>query len=155
MFNRFWNKSISILLKRQTNILSAALILMLTVILSQVLGVIRLRLLGSVFGLSDTLGVYLASSKFPDLFFQIIVAGALYSAFIPVFSDFLSKGEEKDANRMASTLLLIGLAVFTVLSVILFIFAPTFLQLINIGSGFSDAQMVLMAGLMRVMIIGK
>lgn len=128
---------------------------MLTVILSQVLGVVRLRLLGSVFGLSDTLGVYLASSRFPDLLFQIIVAGALYSAFIPVFNDFLSRGQEKEANRMASTLLLIGLAVFTVLSVILFIFAPLFLQLINLGSGFSDAQMSLMADLMRIMIAGQ
>lgn len=128
---------------------------MATVILSQILGVVRLRLLGSVFGLSDTLGVYLASSRFPDLFFQIIVAGALYSAFIPVFSEFLSKGQEKEANKMASTLLLIGLAVFIALSVLLFIFAPYVLQLINLGSGFSETQMILMVDLMRVMIIGQ
>lgn len=155
MFNRFWNKSISILLKRQTNILSAALILMLTVILSQILGLIRQRLLVSIFGASDTLGVYLASSRLPDFLFQVIIAGALYSAFIPVFTDFLSRGREEEANKMASTLLVFGLSVFIIISIFLFIFAPHFLQILNLGSGFSASQMELMAQLMRIMIAGQ
>ncbi len=155
MLNRFFNKSLSLILKRQTNILSAAVALMLTVILSQFLGLIRQRLLVSIFGASNTLGVYLASSRFPDFLFQLIIAGAISSAFIPIFTDFLSKGRDEEANRMASTLLLFGLLIFAVLSIILFIFAPFFLQIINLGSGFSPDQMNLMSNLMRVMILGQ
>ena len=90
-----FKKGISVFTKRQTNILSAALILMVTVILSQILGIVRQRLLVSVFGASDTLGVYLASSKLPDFIFQLVIAGALSSAFIPVFTDLLAKKKKQ------------------------------------------------------------
>lgn len=152
---RFFQKGLSLLLTKQTNILSAALVLMTTVVLSQVLGLFRQRLLVGVYGASDTLGVYLASSKLPDFFFQLIIAGALSSAFIPVFTSLLSKGKNEEANRVASTLLCIGFVIFTILSVILFIFAPFFLQFLNLGSGYSPVQMELMASLMRIIIFGQ
>lgn len=152
---RFFQKGLTILLKKQTSILSAALVLMATVILSQVLGIFRQRLLGSTFGVSDTLGVYLVSSKLPDFLFQLMIAGALSSAFIPVFTDFLSKNRSEDANKMASTLLLFGFIFFGAVSIILFIFAPFFLQLINPGSGYTSSNMDLMANLMRIIILGQ
>lgn len=152
---RFFQKSLSILLQRQTNILSAAVVLMATVIFSQILGLVRQRLLVSIFGASNTLGVYLASSKIPDFLFQLIIAGALSSAFIPVFTELLGKGKNEDANKMASTLLFYGLLFFSVVSVILFVFAPVFVQLLNLGSGYTVSQMSLMANLMRVIIFGQ
>lgn len=152
---RFFQKGLSLLLKKQTNILSAALVLMATVVLSQVLGLFRQRLLAGIFGASDTLGVYLVSSKLPDFLFQLIIAGALSSAFIPVFADLLHKGRESEANKMASTLMLMGFAFFGVVSVILFIFAPIFLQLFNLGAGYPPDQMVLMTNLMRIIIFGQ
>lgn len=151
----FLKKGISIFTRRQTNILSAAMVLMATVILSQFLGIVRQRLLVSIFGASNTLGVYLASSKFPDFIFQLVIAGALSSAFIPVFTDLLAKNRKEEANKMASTLLCLSLFVFSILALILFIFAPFFLQILNIGSGFSAAQMELMANLMRIVLLGE
>src|SRR3990170_5308118 len=118
----FFQKGLSILLKKQTNILSAAFVLMGTAVLSQILGLFRQRLLVGIFGASDTLGVYLASSKLPDFFFQLIIVGALSSAFIPVFSNLLGKGEKEEANKMASTLMSLGLIFFGLVSIILFIF---------------------------------
>ncbi|MCL5438681.1 MAG: murein biosynthesis integral membrane protein MurJ [Patescibacteria group bacterium] len=151
----FLRKSLNILLARQTNILSAAFIIMLTIVLSQLLGLIRQRLLVSIFGASDTLGVYLASQKLPDFLFQLIIAGALSSSFIPVFSEYLNKGKEKEAHEMASTLLVLCFGIFLVLSLILFIFAPFFLHVLNLGSGFSDKEMILMSDLMRIIIFGQ
>lgn len=152
---RFFQKGLSILLKKQTNILSAAFVLMATAIFSQILGLVRQRLLVANFGASDTLGVYLASSKLPDFFFQLIIAGALTSAFIPVFAGFLSRGEKDKANKMASALLTIGFLFFGSISIVLFIFAPFFLSFLNVGSGYSADQMVLMANLMRIIIFGQ
>src|SRR3990172_10200513 len=95
----FFRKGLSLLLQRQSNILSAAVVIMVTIIFSQILGLIRQRLLVSIFGASDTLGVYLASTRLPDFLFQLIIAGALSSAFIPVFSDYLAKGREKEGHK--------------------------------------------------------
>lgn len=152
---RFFQKGLSILLKQQTNILSAAFVLMATAILSQFLGLVRQRLLVANFGASDTLGVYLASSRIPDFFFQLIIAAALTTAFIPVFTNFIHKGKTDSANKMASSILNLGLLFFGIISIILFIFAPFFLKFMNPGLGYSPDQMILMANLMRVIILGQ
>ena len=131
MTNKFLSKSLDLLTRRQTNILSAAFVIMLTVILSQVLGLIRQRLLVGIFGASNMLGIYFYSTQLPNTIFQLTIAAALSSAFIPVFSDYLAKGKEKEAHKMASTLLFIGLGVFVLLSIILVIFAPQILQIFN------------------------
>ena len=155
MRNHFLSKSIDLLTRRQTSILSAAFIIMATVVLSQLLGLIRQRLLVGIFGASDTLGIYFYASQLPDTLFQLTIAAALTSAFIPVFSDYLTKGREKEAHKMASTLLALGLAIFFVLSIILAFLAPYFLTIFNLGSNFSPQEMILMANLMRIIIIGQ
>src|SRR6185312_4121562 len=127
MANSFLSKSLDLLTRRQTNILSAAFVIMMTVILSQVLGLIRQRLLVSIFGASNKLGIYLYSTQLPNTIFQLTIAAALASAFIPVFTDYLAKGKEKEAHKIASTLLFIGLGLFIVISIILVIFAPQIL----------------------------
>lgn len=155
MSQNFLQRGLGILLQRQTNILSAAFVIMATVIFAQILGLVRQRLLVSIFGASNTVGIYLASTKLPDLLFQLIIAGALYSAFIPVFSDFLVKGKDEEAHKMGSTLLFFGIVIFLVLSLVLFIFAPFFLQLFNAGSGYSLEEMTLMTNLMRMVLFGQ
>lgn len=153
--NNFVKKSLDLLTRRQTSILSAAFIIMATVILSQLLGLIRQRLLLGIFGASNTLGIYLYASQLPDTIFQLTIASAISTAFIPVFSGYLARGQEKEAHKMASTLLAIGLGAFTILSIILMLFAPVVLQLFNLGGNFSPSDMVTMANLMRIIILGQ
>ncbi len=149
----FLKRGLGLLLKRQNNIISAAFVIMATIILSQALGLVRQRLLVGIFGASNTLGVYLASTKIPDFLFQLIIAGALSSAFIPVFSEYLGKGKNQDAHKLGSTLLAVGLIIFSVLSLVLFIFANDFSKII--APGFSVNQINLMADLTRVVIFGE
>jgi putative peptidoglycan lipid II flippase len=153
--NDFLKKSISALLKQQTNILSAAYIIMATVIFSQLLGLVRNRLLVSIFGASNTLGIYNYSLILPDTIFQLVIASALVSAFIPVFVDYIKTKQEQAAYKMASDLLTVGLIIFGVFSIILGIFAPAVLTLFNLGSNFSHEQIMLMANLMRLVIVGQ
>src|SRR5882672_8081899 len=155
MTNKFLSKSLDLLTRRQTNILSAAFVIMATVILSQVLGLIRQRLLVSIFGASNSLGIYLYSTQLPDTIFQLTIAAALSSAFIPVFSEYLAKGKEQEAHKIASTLLAIGLIIFSVFSLFLVIFARDILQIFNLGANFSSQEMMLMANLMRIIVIGQ
>ncbi|MBI4096202.1 MAG: oligosaccharide flippase family protein [Candidatus Levybacteria bacterium] len=151
----FIKKSLDILLARQTNILTAAFVIMATVVLSQVLGVFRARLSFSIFGASNTLGIYNYASILPDTIFQLTIAAALTSSFIPVFSEYLTKGSEKDAHKMASTLLMAGLAIFAVFSLILVLFASQILSIFNGGQNFSSQDMALMVNLTRIIIIGQ
>jgi putative peptidoglycan lipid II flippase len=148
-----FKRGLSLLFKRQSNILSAAFVIMATIIFSQVLGLIRQRLLVSIFGASNTLGIYLASTRLPDFLFQILIAGALSSAFIPVFSEYIVKGKEHEGHKVASTLLFLSLAVFAFFSLILFIFAKQFSTLM--APGFSNEQLNLLTSLTRIVIFGE
>ncbi|HVF69898.1 MAG TPA: murein biosynthesis integral membrane protein MurJ, partial [Xanthomonadales bacterium] len=155
MGNKFLSKSLDLLTRRQSNILSAAFVIMGTVILSQVFGLIKKRLLIAYFGASGTTGVFEVASKLPDLIFQLVIASALSSAFIPVFSDLLSKGKDELAHKMASNLLTVGIVLFFIFSMVLSVFAPFFLQILNLGGGFSSSDMQLMANLMRIIVFGQ
>lgn len=153
MPTEFFKKGLELLLKRQNNILSAAVVIMGTIIFSQALGLVRQRLLVSIFGASDTLGIYLASTRIPEFFFQLIIAGALTSAFIPIFSDYIAKDKEAEAKKIASTLLFLSLIIFSVISVFLIIFAKEISSLI--APGFSPSQIELMTNLTRIIILGE
>lgn len=148
-----FKRSISLITTRQTNILSAAFVIATTVIISQILGLIRQRLLVSIFGASNTLGVYLASSRLPDFLFQILIAGALSSAFIPIFSQYLGREKYEEGSKMASSLLVLGLGAFLVIGLLLFIFANRFSEMI--APGFSKSEIELMANLTRIIIGGE
>jgi putative peptidoglycan lipid II flippase len=85
--------------------------------------------------------------------FQILIAGALSSAFIPVFSEYIVKGKEHEGHKVASTLLFLSLAIFAFFSLILFIFAKQFSTLM--APGFSNAQLNLLTSLTRIVIFGE
>lgn len=143
-----------ILLRRQSSIISAAFVISLTYGVSMVLGIFRERLLVSRFFdcCRDKLDVYYAAFRLPDMIFQLVVIGALSAAFIPIFSDCLSK-DEKVANRMASTLMNILFLFFLVLAILIFIFAVPFSHLIT--GNFSSEQILLMARMTRVMLLAQ
>lgn len=126
-----------------------------TTVFSLLLGLIKKRLLVMLFGASNVVGVYDAATRLPDTLFQIIIAAALSTAFIPVFSNYLVKNKEEEAHKMASNLLTVGIVIFTLFSVILVLFAPSFLRILNPGEGFSQTEMALMANLLRIIIIGQ
>jgi putative peptidoglycan lipid II flippase len=127
---RFWG----VMLKKQTTVGSAAFILVSMVFISRVLGLVRDRLLSARFA-PDELGVYFAAFRMPNLLFELLVTGALTSAFIPVFTRYLSQDKEKDGWKMSSILINISVLLLMCLSIPLCIwtveisrfFAPGFL----------------------------
>ena len=89
---KFWQ----IITSRQTSIGSAALVITSMVAASRLLGLIRDRMLAARFS-ADELGVYFAAFRIPNLLFELLVMGALTTAFIPVFTRFLTQEKEEDA----------------------------------------------------------
>lgn len=143
---------LSILSARQNSILSGAVVLMATVAASKVLGLVRDRLLAHAFS-PDTVAVFFASFRLPDLMFQILIFGAVSVAFIPVFTDYLHHKGEEEAFRFAADILNVVLVLFFLVSLLVFIFAQPFTSLIV--PGFSDSQKALTADLTRIILIGQ
>jgi putative peptidoglycan lipid II flippase len=136
--------------KKQTSVGSAAMILVSMVFTSRILGLVRDRLLSARFG-PEELGVYFAAFRLPNLIFELLVLGALTSAFIPVFTKYLTEGEEKEGWRMASILINISVIILALISIPIFIWSTEFSRLL--APGFSEAQIQQMASFSRFMIV--
>ncbi|MFH0937231.1 MAG: murein biosynthesis integral membrane protein MurJ [Candidatus Daviesbacteria bacterium] len=143
---------LSLLSTRQTTILSGAVVLMVTIAASRVLGLVRDRLLVHFFT-PDQLAVFLAAFRIPDLCFQLLIFGAVSVAFIPVFTDYLHKRNEKEAFEFASDILNIVLIGFSAVALIVFFLAGPLTNLVV--PGFSDSQKNLTATLTQVILLGQ
>ena len=155
MVNNLIKNSRNLLFRRQSNILSAAVVLMIMVLASRILGFIRNRLLaGSFFfpGSEWQLDVYFAAFRIPDMLFQLLVMGALSAAFIPIFSRLLDSNTKK-AWGLASTAINTGFLVFLFLSLVIFIWTPQFCGLI--APNFSFRELSLMVSLTRLMLLAQ
>ena len=142
------------LLRKQSSILSAAVIIMITYGLSHILGLVKSRLLISYFygGNAALLDVYYASMIIPETVFQLLVMGALSAAFIPVFSNFLAS-DKNSAWKMAATTLNLVLGIFVLFCLVIFIFAKPLSILV--APGFNPGQIAIMANLLRVMLVAQ
>lgn len=139
---------------RQHSILSASLVLAVTFALSAILGLFRSKFIYARFFnccVAD-LDAYNAAFRLPDLLFKLLVTGALSASFIPVFSSYLHK-DEKEAYKIASTVINLLLLVFTFLAVIVFIFAPFFSSIV--AAGFTPSQLALMSQLTRILLFAQ
>jgi len=140
--------------RRQNSILSAASVLMVTVLLSRLLGLLRDRFLAGTFFADKAwqLDVYFAAFRLPDMIFQLLVVGALSAAFIPVFTQYIQT-KKHQAWHIASSVITIGLVLFVLLGLVLFIFAAPLNQLI--APSFTPLQLALMTRLTRLLILAQ
>jgi len=151
---QFLRNGSRILLRPQTNILSAAFIIMVTYGLSHLVGLLKTRLLISYF-FGDTahlLDVYYAAFVIPDTVFQLLVIGSLSAAFIPVFTKLLEKSDS-DAWRMASSTLNFTLVIFTLFSAGIYILSPQLAAVL--APGFTPGQLAILSQLMRIMLAAQ
>jgi putative peptidoglycan lipid II flippase len=89
--------------------------------LSRVLGLVREVVAASYFGASGKINAFTVAFQIPNLVRALVADAALSSAFVPVFSELLEKGERKRAWRVASTLfwlMLLGLSALTALFIL-------------------------------------
>ncbi len=142
-----------LLQKKSQTIASAAIIVASFSILSRFVGFIRDRILAGTFGASDALDVYFAAFRIPDLFFQLMVVGALSASFIPLFTKYYDKDHEDRAWELTNNLLNVLAVVFGVLVVLAALFAPALATLVAPGFGLEKQAAV--ADMSRVMFLGQ
>jgi len=118
---------------------------------ARILGWIRLLVLSTTFGASSDLDAFFAAFRIPDLIFQLVAAGALGTALIPVIAGLLSADERDRAWRVTSTVANLMLAALGVLAVVVFIFAPWIIPAVT--PGFDAAEMDLTITLSRIMLL--
>lgn len=102
----------------------AGAIAMASIFLSRVIGLVREAIISRQFGVNAYTDAFSASFRIPDLIFFLLAGGALSSAFIPVFSEYLAKEQEDDAWTVFSAVGTIMFLAVTGSVVLAMIFAP-------------------------------
>lgn len=121
-------------------------------VVSRVLGLAREAVLAFQFGTNPDLGAYQAAFRIPDFLFNVIGAGAIGSAFIPVFAGLTAKGEEDTAWRLASAIMNLLTLVLLATALIAAWFAPEITSTL-LAPGFSVEEQALTAELARIMLL--
>ncbi len=126
-----------------------AVLMMFLIFVSRILGFVRLRAASEVFGRTWHTDAFNAAFVIPDLMYYLLVGGALSSAFIPVFTSYLAKGEEDEGWNLASSFLNLTFLTLVVFSLLGTIFSPQLAPLV--AYNFTGEQRELLVYLMRIM----
>src|SRR3979411_542796 len=105
-------------------IASAATLILAASGLRRVLGAVPGLVIANTSGTSHQLDDYRVAFGVPDLLFNLLLAGAISSAFIPVLSEYLAKGERRRALEIGQRVLNSAIVILTVGAAILFIDVP-------------------------------
>lgn len=135
---------------KSQKISSAALIVAFFGLISRLFGLWRDRLLAGQFGAGQTLDIYYAAFKIPDLLYGFLIAGSIAAAFLPVFHEYLVK-DKKEAWKIASLTLNFLFVCLIVFSGVLIVFSPQLVYLV--APGFSPAARTLTVYMSRIMFL--
>src|SRR4029078_1860269 len=101
-------------------------------LVSALLGWVRYILIVNTLPAHDV-DPFLAASRRPDTIFQLVAAGALSSAMIPIVSALLASKEEARAVRVITTVTNLMLAALLLLGSMILVFAPSIVPAITPG----------------------
>jgi putative peptidoglycan lipid II flippase len=144
MFKKLFGLENTFSLRRATTIIAAL------TLASRLVGLLRDRLLASKFGAGDTLDIYYASFRIPDLLYNLLILGTLSAAFIPIFSQYLLRNKQ-EANKLANTVLNASTLGIAFLCTIIFIFCEFFVHWLL--PGFSGSKLVQTVMLTRLLLL--
>ncbi len=129
---------------------TAAYLLAFMALISFGTSIFRDRLLAHNFGVGDTLDVYLAAFRIPDLFFVFLTAFISVFALIPILE--AKQKESKQAMRDFIDTLFFAFSIVMVIGVtILFLLTPTLSE--AIFSSFSKEQLDLLIPFTRIILL--
>jgi putative peptidoglycan lipid II flippase len=115
--------------------------------ISRVLGLVREMVAAYYFGAAGPINAFTVAFQIPNLVRALVADAALSSAFVPVFSDLLERGERKRAWRVASSLFWLMLLGLTALTALFILIAPWVIGLF--GNPGNDSELAV--GLSRVL----
>lgn len=134
----------------ESTIRSATILLVVTLILSNILGMLRDHFLAGRIS-TYQLDTYYAAFKIPDLLFNVLILGSISSVFIPIFTEKISRKEDKRAFELASNILSAGLFFTILAAVILYFLLPSLIPLLV--PRFSADRMQQTINLSRVLML--
>jgi putative peptidoglycan lipid II flippase len=131
----------------------AALLVAVGILCSRLAGLVRLRVFAYYFGLqSDAADAFNAAFRIPNFLQNLFGEGALSASFIPVYAALVSKGERREADRVAGAVASLLALIVAVLVLVGVLATPVLIA--AIAPGFTGAKRDLTIRIVRVLFPG-
>jgi putative peptidoglycan lipid II flippase len=114
---------------------------------SRILGLVREIVARRYFGVEGSINAFTVAFQIPNLVRALVADAALSSAFVPVFSELLEKGQRAKAWRVASSVFFLLFLALSALTALFILLAPWVMR----PFGYEDSQQDLVVGLSRVL----
>ncbi|AFV03589.1 hypothetical protein UNSWDHB_1692 [Dehalobacter sp. UNSWDHB] len=131
--------------------MKAAGFMMAANLVSRLLGFVRESLMAGLFGKTAATDAYNTAFILPDLLYWLLVGGVLSAAFIPVLSEYIAKGREKEGWKVVSSVTNATFLLLCILVIAGMLLTPKFIELQV--PGFSPANKELTIYLTRILLL--
>ncbi|PJF21725.1 MAG: murein biosynthesis integral membrane protein MurJ [Phototrophicales bacterium] len=139
--------------QRNRQIARSTLIVMLAFGAAKVISLAQTFIIANVFGAGEKWDSFVTANRLPELIVTLISGGALANAFIPVFTGYLTRDEDKSAAwRLASHVINTLFVLTGLVSIIVFFTAPWLVENI-VAPGFNPAERAQTVELMRILLL--
>ena len=129
----------------------AGLIVSVAYLVARVLGYVRVVVITSTIGEGPELDAFFAAFRIPDLIFQLVAAGTVAAALVPMVAGELGTGRTSRAWRIVSTIATLMSVALVVLAGAAFLAAPWLVQ--AIVPGYEGARLERTIELTRLMLL--
>ena len=122
------------------------------ILLSRIVGLLRQRIFGHYFGLSDVADAFAAAFRVPNFLQNLFGEGVLSASFIPVYARLLAEGDEEESGRVAGAVGAVLALAASVLVLAGVLAAPYLIWVI--APGFHGEKRELTVRLVRILFPG-
>jgi putative peptidoglycan lipid II flippase len=138
-------------MQRLLNIIpKGSIVLAVTALASYLLGLLRDHFFAQTFGAGRALDAYNAAFLFPDLLFNILIAGGIAAAFVPILTGLLHQ-DAKKAQKYVNSVITAATGTMLLIGIIIIIFANPISAMV--APGFSPEDRLLVAKILHVLAL--
>jgi putative peptidoglycan lipid II flippase len=136
---------------RQANIARSASVVSAAVLMSRVTGLVRESVMAALFGASQAYDAYVLGFRIPNLMRDLFAEGGLSSAFVPIFTRYLTTRSREEALRLFNLVATAIIMVVGALCALGVVFSPQLVDLFAHGFRQVPGKYELAVKLSRIM----
>lgn len=127
----------------------AAVLITALALVSKFLGFGREMIFAAFYGASGVMDAYVVANMLPAVLGAVVQQG-IVTAFIPVYNTYLARGDQRDADRLANTVVVLVVVCTGLIGAAAYVFMPYLVA--AVAPGFAPPRLALTVRLTRIML---
>ncbi len=138
--------------KQTRRLMRSSVIVIAFLSLEKVGGLVRGVVMAGIFGAGAEADAFSAANQLPELLYAMLAGGALSAAYIPVYSGYLTRGQDEKRAHLYQTVMTLLIVVLGGFCLVGAVIAPWLVRVVLVPD-FAPAVQVLTAQYMRLVLL--